>query len=94
MKITGNAERTGVFPTDFRPAQLEEEDLWRVSKFSQKEVQEKIPRHMLQRTVVVSGSEVDVGGQVWESTKNEVEKGWLEGPLTAAQVSERAQAVV
>ena len=89
MKITGNAERTGVFPTDFRPAQLEEEDLWRVSKFSQKEVQEKIPRHMLQRTVVVSGSEVDVGGQVWESTENEVEKGWLEGPLTAAQVSER-----
>jgi len=31
MRITGNAMPTGVFPPDFKPAQLEESDLWRVA---------------------------------------------------------------
>lgn len=88
MRITGNADQTGVFPVDFRPAQLEEEDLWRVSKFSQKEVQEKIPRHMMPRVVRVGEDDVDVCRQVWSSTLSEVEKGWLKGPLSADQVSE------
>ena len=32
---------------------------------------------------------MDVAREVWDATLNEVGKGWLEGPLTASEVSEK-----
>ena len=38
LRITGNAKVTGAFATEFKPAQLEQEDLWRGAKSAQAEV--------------------------------------------------------
>ena len=89
MRITGDADLTGVFPVDFRPAMLDQSDLWRVAKFAQQEVVSKVPRHMKPGEVLVGGDKVDVASQVWEATIKEVKKGWLDGPLTAEEVSEK-----
>ena len=87
MRITGNAMPTGVFPPDFKPAQLEESDLWRVAKFSQSEVQQSVPRHMSRGHVDMAGEMVNVAESVWGATLEESEKGWLEGPLAAEEVT-------
>lgn len=89
MRITGNAEPTGAFVVDFKPAQLEEKDLWQVAKFSQAEVVRRIPTHMNPKPVILKGEQVDIAEEVWKTTMKEVEKGWLEGPLTAEQVASR-----
>ena len=89
MRITGNAELTGAFVVDFKPAQLEEKDLWQVAKFSQAEVVRRIPTHMNPKPVILKGEQVDIAEEVWKTTMKEVEKGWLEGPLTAEQVASR-----
>ena len=47
-------------PPDFKPAQLEESDLWRVAKFSQSEVQQSVPRHMSRGHVDMAGEMVNV----------------------------------
>ena len=87
MRITGNAQPTGMFPSDFKPAQLEEVDLWRVAKFAQSEVQRTIPRHVMKGGVEVANETVSVAEAVWQSTISETNKGWLEGPLTADGVT-------
>ena len=87
MRITGNAMPTGVFPPDFKPAQLEEVDLWRVAKFSQGEVQQSVPRHVSRGEVEVAGEMVDVAKAVWSATLDESAKGWLDGPLSAEEVT-------
>ena len=89
MKITGNAEPTGEFAVDFKPAQLESRDLWQVAKFSQAEVVRRVPPHMNPKPVTLKGKEVNIAEEVWQTTMREVERGWLEGPLTAEQVSSR-----
>ena len=89
MRITGNSELSGVFPVDFRPAMLEQQDLWRVAKFAQQEVMQKIPKHMAPKEVEVGEGRVDVARQVWDATVKEVSKGWLDGPLSAQQVAEK-----
>ena len=68
---------------------LDQSDLWRVAKFAQQEVVSKVPRHMKPGEVLVGGDKVDVASQVWEATIKEVKKGWLDGPLTAEEVSEK-----
>ena len=90
MCITGNADVSGVFAPDFKPAQVEVSDLWKVAKFAQEEVQKHIPQHMKRRTVRLSqDTVVDVAKEVWESTIAEANKGWLEGPLTSQEVSRK-----
>lgn len=89
MRITGNAEPTGEFAVDFKPAQLEEKDLWQVAKFSQAEVVRRVPVQKNPKPVVLRGERVDIAEEVWKTTMKEVEKGWLEGPLTAEQVASR-----
>ena len=83
LRITGNVDITGKFAVDFRPAQLEVEDLWRVAKASQADVAGKIPAHM-RGDAMHDG--ITVAQHVWRSTKMEVEKGWLEGPFSKLQV--------
>lgn len=83
MRITGDAELTRVFPIDFRPAMLEQKDLWQVAKFAQREVASKVPRHMRPGEVKVGDELVDVSQKVWDATIKEVNKGWLDGPLSA-----------
>ena len=89
MRITGNAEPSGVFPPEFKPAQLEEADLWRVAKFAQAEVQERVPKHVLGKQVRVGGEERDMAEMVWDATLKEVRKGWLEGPFSAEEVTQK-----
>lgn len=90
MSITGNADVSGVFAPDFKPAQVEVSDLWKASKFAQEEVQKQIPQHMRRRWVQLSpGNWVDVAKEVWGSTMAEADKGWLEGPLTSLEVSNK-----
>ena len=93
LSITGNAEVTGKFAVEFKPAQLEVQDLWSVAKSSQAEVLEKIPHHMKGGEVVVRGEKIDVAARVWESTISEAQRGWLEGPLSAEQVSKKLGAL-
>ena len=89
MRITGNAEPSGVFPPEFKPAQLEEADLWRVAKFAQAEVQERVPKHVLGKQVRVGGEERDMAEMAWDATLKEVRKGWLEGPFSAEEVTQK-----
>ena len=87
MRITGNANPSYVFPPDFKPAQLEEADLWRVAKFAQTEVQRSVPRHVLGGQVNVAEGVCDMAEVVWDATLKEVAKGWLVGPYSAEEVT-------
>ena len=86
LPITGQGRDTGCFQPEFKPAQLTQDDLWKIAKYSQEEVKLKIPPHMAKREVQVDGRPVDVAQEVWASTISEVEKGWLQGPMSAEQV--------
>ena len=86
LPITGQGRDTGCFQPEFKPAQLTQDDLWKIAKYSQEEVKSKIPPHMAKREVQVDGRPVDVAQEVWASTISEVEKGWLQGPMSAEQV--------
>eukprot|EP00435_Cladocopium_sp_Y103_P024718 s1417_g6.t1 len=88
LPITGEGRDTGCFLPEFKPAQLSQDDLWKVAKYSQEEVRSKIPPHMARREVEVGGKRVDVAQEVWASTISEVEKGWLQGPMSADQVGQ------
>ena len=86
LPITGNAEFTQMFAVDFKPAQLDIEDLWRVARFSQEEVDTKIPQHMKGGVVSIDGVDTRVADKVWESTMQEAQKGWIKGPLEREEV--------
>ena len=86
LPITGNAEYTRKFAVDFKPAQLDIEDLWRVARFSQDEVDTRIPQHMKGGTVLIDGVETRVADKVWETTMQEADKGWIRGPLEKNEV--------
>ena len=81
LQITGNAKVTGTFATEFKPAQIEREDLWRSAKSAQAEVSEKVPLHMRSGQVQVESGMIDIAASVWESTMGEAQKGWLDGHL-------------
>ena len=87
MKITGEGRVTGCFAQECKPPLLDREDLWRGAKSAQQEVASKVPKHMEGRRSTLAGEEVEVAQEVWKATMNEVEKGWLKGPLSAEQVN-------
>ena len=87
MAITGDLECTSCFAPEFKPAQMSQEDLWRVSKFAQKEVEGRVPAHVKRRFVEGTSGTVDVSREVWESTLKEAERGWLGGPLQRGAVA-------
>ena len=86
LHITSNAKITGAFATEFKPAQMEKEDLWRSARSAQAEVSEKVPLHMRCNLADCKEGSVDSSSSVWESTLAEVQKGWLDGPLEAGEV--------
>ena len=89
LQITGNAKVTGTFATEFKPAQIEREDLWRSAKSAQAEVSEKVPLHMRSGQVQVESGMIDIAASVWESTMGEAQKGWLDGPLESGEVDSK-----
>lgn len=64
--MTGNAEITRVFATDFEPAQIEREDLWRGTKAAQAKVSARVPLHMRGGDVETDGEVVSIAARVWE----------------------------
>lgn len=89
LQITGNAKVTGTFATEFKPAQIQREDLWRSAKSAQAEVSEKVPLHMRSGQVQVESGMIDIAASVWESTLGEAQKGWLDGPLESGEVDSK-----
>eukprot|EP00971_Amphidinium_carterae_P125539 2487057-Amphidinium_carterae.1 len=41
-------------------------------------------------TMTTASSDAELDGKVWATTLDEVEKGWLEGPLSDAQLESKA----
>lgn len=53
---------------DFKPAQLDIEDLSKVARFSHDEVDTRIPQHMKGGAVLIDGVETRVADKAWETT--------------------------
>jgi hypothetical protein len=75
-RLTGQMERTGLWPSKVTPATVTEQEL---------HVQAKMQRAALTYGQVVFFDD-EIAGAVWEQTLAEVAKGELDGPLDLSQV--------
>ena len=78
VDLLGDVPETGMLPKKFSPAVLTEEGLKMQSSFMRKSHRE--------REVACSSGDAMVDETVWKQTLEEVEAGWLEGPLSLQSV--------
>ena len=76
VDLLGDVPETGMLPKKFSPAVLAEEGLKMQSSFMRKS----------HREVACSSGDAMVDETVWKQTLEEVEAGWLEGPLSLQSV--------
>ena len=69
--VVGDYPKTGVFPPNQRPASFTQEDLWRGARRAVKEL-EAVPGTL---------GDAELDATVWDTTTEEVAKGWLDGPI-------------
>jgi len=77
--LAGDIEKTGIFPEMHRPATSTLEDLWRTAP----EVQRQVTR------TIGASTDPELDEAVTDTTRDEVTRGWLRGPFTAAELTER-----
>ena len=75
-ELTGEVPATGMLPKRFKPAMLNDESLGK---------QATLVRSRLLECAYSSG-DLEVDEQVWQQTMQEVESGWLRGPLQATDI--------
>ena len=78
--LTGEVPITGMLPTKFGPALITEQDL---------RMQSLLRRPLIEADHKGSG-DLEVDAEVWKQTLEECERGWLSGPLEAADVPQDA----
>lgn len=78
VKLTGQGEPSGQFEEDIRTPSLTNEQLMRTTRWSRKAVMKK------QST----SASATVRQTIWDGALEEVEKGWLTGPLTEEEAKQ------
>lgn len=82
FKLTGNPIPSGILAPEFKPAILEEADLWKQAKFIKPALWSKVANQGTQ----------PFSEELWRITLEECEdKGWLNGPFTWEQLENKFQ---
>ena len=77
--LSGDIQRTEVFPELHRPAEAHITDLWRTAQEAQADLQSTLGR----------SQDPELDEAVTSTTLEEVERGWLRGPFTPKQLDDR-----
>lgn len=80
VKLTGQAEPSGQFETEVKPPALSNVQLMKSSKWT---------KHRVLAASRTTGNKPDeVQSQIWSGALEEVERGWLSGPYSEAQLAD------
>ena len=80
FRLTGELKASGQFPEVLKPAAIDLDHLKKTSRWA---------KFLIDSSCKKASSDVEVAAEVWKETAEQVQRGWLKGPMSWREVEEK-----